>query len=212
MLDRLATRLRQRLERALTKVRTLHGMRVEVFNQRADIDDERLFARVDEALGTIVRADPRRFARLARDLRVIHVRRGMTRGAYFHEGRVCVLDNTFVANPQFSATEVAACIVHEAMHARVAVMGVRRQPGLLPKEERLCRKAEIAFASRVPDGAPVVARATAALESRDADVAPAIDYAEVRRRVAAADLQAMRAPLWMKRLIARRNGIALPDA
>lgn len=209
MLSRFVQHVRQRLERTLTKVRTLHGMRVEVFNQRADIDDARLFARVDEALGMIARADPRRFARLARDLRVIHVRRGMTRGAYYHEGRVCVLDNTFVANPQFSATEVAACIVHEAMHARVAVMGVRRLPGMLPKEERLCRKAEIAFAARVPDGAPVLARATAALHARDADVAPAIDYAEVRRRVLAADLQAMRGPTWLKRIIARRNGITL---
>jgi hypothetical protein len=206
--------LRRRAERALTRVRTLHGLRVEVFNQRADIDDERLFARVDEALGLIASADPRRFRRLARDLRVVHVRRGMTRGAYVHPTRTCILDNTFVANPAFTAAEVAACIVHEAMHARIACMGVRRRVEDLPREERLCRRAEIAFAERVPDGAaaqPVIARASAALELRDDDVAPAIDYAEVRRRVAAADLAALRAPRWYKRWIARRLGVTLPE-
>lgn len=196
------------LERLLTKRRTLHGIPVEVFNRRADIEDERLFARLDEALALVARTDPRRLRRMRRDLSVLHVRRGMTRGAFVPATRACILDNTFVANPQFSATEVAACIVHEATHARVHAMGVRR--GDLPKEERLCRKAEIAFATGLPDGDRVVARAGAALVSRDDEVAPAIDYAEVRRRVLAADIAALRAPGWVKRWLAWRAGVVLP--
>lgn len=212
MLRRFRLWLVRRMEAALTQVRTLHGLRVEVFNQRADIDTETLFERTDAALGLIASTDPHRFRRLARDFRVIHVRRGFTRGAYYHDGRMCVLDNTFVANPAFTTAEVAACIVHEAMHARIACMGVRRRAEDLPREERMCRGAEIAFAERAPGGERVIARAAAAMAASDDDVAPRIDVAEVQRRVLAADIAAMTAPRWVKRIVARRAGITLPDA
>ena len=201
----------RRVEAAFTQTRTLHGIPVEVLNQRADIDTEVLFERTGAALAMIAASDPRRFRRLARDLRVIQVRRGFTRGAYYHDGRRCVLDNTFVANPAFEPVEIAACIVHEAMHARIACMGVKRRPEQLPREERMCRRAEVAFAERAPGGERVLARAAPALELADDDVAPSIDFAEVQRRVLAADLAAMQAPRWLKRWIARRNGIALPE-
>jgi hypothetical protein len=100
------------------------------------------------------------------------------------------------------------------MHARVAAMGVRRDArdaASRAHEERICRKAEIAFAELTPEGAPVIARAAAALVSRDDDVAPTIDYAEVQRRVLAADLAAAPVPAWVKRWVARRRGLTLPS-
>ena len=210
MLRRLRQWIDRRIERRLTRTRTLHGITVTVMNRRTDIDEETLWARTDAALALIATVDPRRFRRMARDFSVLHVRRGFTRGAFYQQSRACVLDNTFVANPQFTITEVAACLVHEAMHARVQAMGVTRGRDDRAHEERICRKAEIAFAERAPDGERVIARARAALESVDTDVAPTIDYAEVQRRVMAADLAASPAPMWLKRWVARRQGLTLP--
>lgn len=212
MLRRLAQWIDRRIDRAVTQTRTLHGIRVVVLNRRPDIQEDVLFERVDAALARIAQVDPRRFRRLARDLAELHVRRGFTRGAFYPASRTCVLDNTFVANPQFGIDDVAACIVHEAMHARVAAMGVRVEGRDRAREERICRKAELAFAARTPDGAPsVVARAGAVLTASDEDAAPTIDYAEVRRRVAAADLAAAPLPGWYKRWLARRHGLTLPQ-
>ena len=214
MAGRLARWIERRLERALAREQVLHGVRVVVYNRRTDITEAQLFERIEAALALIGRVDPRRLRRLARDFSVLHVRRGFTRGAYYQQTRACVMDNTFVANPRFTITEIAACIVHEATHARVAAMGVRREASddaTRAHEERICRKAEIAFAERAPDGAPVIERARAALESRDDEVAPTIDYAEVQRRVLAADLAAAPLPAWLKRWIARRRGLALPS-
>jgi hypothetical protein len=211
MLRRLLQWLDRRIDKAVTRVRTLHGVRVVVLNRRPDIEEEVLFARVDAALGLIARVDARRFRRLSRDLVELHVRRGFTRGAFYPATRTCVLDNTFVANAQFTVNDVAACIVHEAMHARVAAMGVRVEGRDRAREERICRKAELAFAARTPDGAPsVVERAGAVLVASDEDAAPVIDYDEVRRRVAAADLAAAPLPGWYKRWLARRHGLTLP--
>src|SRR5690349_19682543 len=142
MLQRFNAWLERRLERTLSRERTIHGVRVVVYNRRADIDEETLFARTEAALALVARVDPRRFRRLSRDLAVLHVRRGFTRGAYYHATRACVLDNTFVANPRFAVTEVAACLVHEATHARIAAMGVRRDGDAAARahEERICRR------------------------------------------------------------------------
>jgi hypothetical protein len=47
----------------------------------------------------------------------------------------------------------------------------------------------------VPDGAPIVERAMAALEGPDEQVAPEIDPELAARRVAEADLKALRAKI-----------------
>jgi hypothetical protein len=53
----------------------------------------------------------------------------------------------------------------------------------------------------------VVDRALASLASADEEVAPVIDWEIAGRRVASADLDALSAPPWMKRAIARRAGL-----
>src|SRR5688572_7185852 len=78
MLRRLLQWIDRRIDRAVTQVRTLHGIRVVVLNRRPDIQEEVLFERVEAGLGLIAEADPRRFRRLAQDFVELHVRRGYT--------------------------------------------------------------------------------------------------------------------------------------
>ena len=63
-------------------------------------------------------------------------------------------------------------------------MRVNRRYTNMADEERLCRRAEIAFGERAPGGAPVVARAREILGLSDEEVAPGIDLtvAEARLR------------------------------
>ncbi|MBA2626606.1 MAG: hypothetical protein H0U85_01185, partial [Gemmatimonadales bacterium] len=92
---------------------------------------------------------------------------------------------TFTVNPAFSLAEVAATILHEAMHARLHSLGLALDDSR--RQERFCRSAEIDFGMVVPGGEPVVARARAALGLADEEIAPAIDPALAARRVAEAD-------------------------
>jgi hypothetical protein len=66
-------------------------------------------------------------------------------------------------------------------------MGVGACVDRAAREERLCRRVELAFGRQVPGGEAVVARALESLELDDGDVAPAIDWALARRRVSEAD-------------------------
>ena len=124
-------------------------------------------------------------------------------------GTVSAIDGTSitVTAADGTPTQVAATILHEAMHARLDNAGVKYDPGSAAKHERFCRRAEVEFGMVAPDGAPVVDRALASLASADDEVAPAIDWELAGRRVNEADLAALSAPSWMKRAIARRAGL-----
>jgi hypothetical protein len=88
---------------------------------------------------------------------------------------------------------VASSIVHEGVHARVEAFGVRRAGRDSAREERLCRRAELAFGQSLPAalGAPVIERARASLGLEDAEVAPAIDWQLARARQDAVDRSAL---------------------
>lgn len=195
----------------LPEERVVRGLPVTLINTRPDIDSEHVFARLDAALGLIERYQPSHFRRLPRDFARIQVRRFPCRGAYFPDTRICLVELTFVVNPDFTPTQVAATILHEAMHARLDNAGVKYETTSAAKHERFCRRAEVEFGMMAPDGAPVVERALASLASADEEVAPAIDWEIAGRRVAEADLGALRAPDWMKRAIARRAGLDAGD-
>jgi hypothetical protein len=90
-------------------------------------------------------------------------------------------------NPRHSLAEIAASIVHEATHARIAAMCGPLPQHQRAREERLCRAAELEFGLAIPDGAVVVERARAALAMADRDVAPEVDWEQAAGRVAAAD-------------------------
>jgi hypothetical protein len=149
--------------------------------------------RLDEALGLIERYAPARLAHFRRDVRQISVVRFPCRGAYFPDERVCVTELTFLARRDITAAPVAASILHEGVHARVDRCGVSRTDRDRAKEERLSRRAEVAFGRALPPelGEPVIERALASLTLDDEGVAPTVDWAEAARRTDAADRQAL---------------------
>jgi hypothetical protein len=207
VIRRWQQRLRERAEGVRTEARTVRGVRVVVYNTRPDVDTAHVFARLDAALGLIEQYQPWNFRRLRRDFAQIVVRRYPCRGAYFPAERTCLVELTFSVNPSFSEAQVAATILHEAMHARLDRMGVAYAPESAARHERFCRRAEIEFGQAVPGGEPVVDRALVSLAGADAEVAPVIDWAVANRRVAEADLAALQAPEWLKRVAARRRGL-----
>ena len=171
---------------------TLHGVPVEVINTRADIAIADVLARLDESLALIGTYQPWRLAHLQRDINGIRVERFACRGAFIPQDNVIITELTFLARRDITAAPVAASILHEGVHARVHAMGVYRTSAELPREERVCRRAELAFGQALPLelGAPVVERALASLSLDDRGVAPLVDWQEAQRRQDAADRNA----------------------
>ena len=169
----------------------ISGLRVQIENTRPDINSAEVLTRLEQALNLIATYAPRRLRRMQRDLAGIVVRRFACRGAFFYQERECLVELTFTVNPRHSLSEIAASIVHEATHARLAAMCGPLPQHHRPREERLCRKAELEFGLALPDGEVVVERARIALQMADQDVAPAVDWAEATRRVNSADRGAL---------------------
>ena len=185
--------LRRWIDKNLPTVRALRGFEVVIENTRDDIATDDVMTRMDEALALIERYQPWRLAHMRRDLLRFRVLRYPCRGAYVPADRTVITELTFLARRDITAAPVAASMVHEGMHARVHALreafGGGDDPSQMPREERLCRRAELDFGQALPPelGAPVVERALATLDMGDADVAPAVDWAEAARRVDAVD-------------------------
>lgn len=178
-------------------VPTMHvvrGVPVLIENTRPDIANDAVLERLDEALALIGQYQPWRLRHLQRDVRHIHVVRYPCRGAYIPGQRICVTELTFLARRDITAAPVASSIIHEGMHARVDRMGVRAAGRDRAREERMCRKAELAFGESLPPslGEPVVARAMESLGLADHEVAPEIDWRLARARQDAIDRNASR--------------------
>lgn len=166
---------------------SVRGIPVLVNNSRPDIETSDVLARLERTLALIERHVPHHFRHLKRDFAYILVERFACRGAYFHEQRACLVELTFTVNPDFSDAEVAATILHEAMHARLHQLGFRLEMEDRARQERFCRKAEIEFGQLVPDGSRVLARAEATLVLSDEEVAPIIDPRLAAQRIAEVD-------------------------
>jgi len=169
----------------------IFGLPVIVENTRPDIKTHEVITRLERALTLIRDYVPHLFRHLERDFDHIIVKRFACRGAYFHEQRACLVELTFSVNPDFSDAEVAATILHEAMHARLHVLGFPLEMGDRARQERFCRKAEIEFGRLVPDGQRVVARAEWTCELSDDEVAPEIDPRLAAQRIAEVDRAAL---------------------
>ena len=171
--------------------RTIDGIRVEVLNTRDDVSTERVFRRAEAVIERVRQYQPWRLAHIRRDIAGIVVIRYACRAAYFPDTRLCMLELTFMANEQFSDSQVAASFVHEGMHARLDRLAEKY--GVMPfaearaRHERICRRAELDFGLAVPDGAPVVQRAVDSMRLADEEVAPAIEWGEAGRRIAEVD-------------------------
>jgi hypothetical protein len=190
MLERLIKFVRQATSSTISQFSVL-GIPIVVDNTRPDIRTEDVVARLERCLSLIQRYVPHHFRHLARDFSYIVVQRFACRGAYFHEQRACLVELTFTVNREFSDAEVAATILHEAMHARLHALGFPLEMEDRARQERFCRRAEIEFGSLVPDGRKVVERAqwTAALD--DDEVAPVVDPRLAAQRIAEVDRAAL---------------------
>jgi len=191
--------------RAATTSTTVRGLPIVVHNTRPDVATVDVLRRLDEALALIERYAPHHFRRLRRDFDRILVQRYACRGAYLPEAHTCLVELTFTVNRDFTPSQIAATILHEAMHARLHRAGVPLEMADRARQERFCRKAEIEFGKAVPDGARIVERALAAHHAPDQDVAPVIDPALAESRIAEADRRALGTSSWLERLIARRH-------
>ncbi|HEU4722789.1 MAG TPA: hypothetical protein VFS59_15630, partial [Gemmatimonadaceae bacterium] len=171
--------------------RVIDGIRVDVLNTREDVSTERVFRRAEAVIARVRQYQPWRLAHIRRDIAGIVVMRYACRAAYFSEQRLCMLELTFMANEQFSDSQVAASFVHEGMHARLDRLATTY--GVMPfalapaRHERICRRAERDFGLAVPDGGPVVQRAVQSMRLADEEVAPTIEWQEASRRVAEVD-------------------------
>jgi hypothetical protein len=167
------------------------GIPVVVNNTRPDIDTGDVIARLVRSLALIEQYVPWHFRHLRRDFFGIVVQRFACRGAYFHEQRACLVELTFTVNAQFSDAEIAATILHEAMHARLHLLGFPLEMEDRARQERFCRRAEIEFGRLVPNGDAVVERARWTADLSDDEVAPEIDPRVAAQRIAEVDRAAL---------------------
>lgn len=167
----------------------IRGLNVVVINTRPDIATSIVVERLDEALGLIERYQPWRLKHLQRDLKEIRVERFACRGAFMPDQRTCITELTFLARRDIQAGPVASSILHEGVHARVHAMGVSPYDRDRSREERICRRAELAFGRALPEelGAPVIERAMESLGLADVDVAPVINWHDAQARIDAVD-------------------------
>jgi hypothetical protein len=177
---------------------TVRGFPVALQNTRPDIATPFVIERFSAALDLIELYQPWRMRHLRRDVVQFWVAAYPSRGVYFPADRTILTELSFLARaPEFSPAQVASSILHEGVHARVHQMGVHLGFGGArdaAREERLCRRAEIAFGQSLPLdlGAPVIARAADALALDDAAVAPVVDWAEAHAAKERADREAVR--------------------
>ena len=174
----------------VTERHHVRGLSVRIVNSRSDTSSEQVLARLTQALDLIAVYAPRRLRRMRHDFAGIVVRRFPCRGAFFHQERECLVELTFTVNPRHTLAEIASSIVHEATHARVARRCGPLPVRMRPREERICRRAELEFGLALPAGADadvVVQRARASLALSDPEVAPRIDWSVGARLIAEVD-------------------------
>jgi hypothetical protein len=177
----------------------VQGLPVFDLDPDARTIEPELTARIDEALQIIDHFAPARFDRLRRDVRRILLRRmpGL-QGKYWPALDAVVLDREFVQRRGNAL--IALVLVHEATHARLEHAGFRYHPEMRARIERICTRAEIALAERMPGSEVALTRLNRAL-----DRAGPTDQQLVQYHLAEA--QAAGSPAWVLHLLRRRYGL-----
>jgi hypothetical protein len=125
---------------------------------------------VERALNLIKLHDRVRYHRLIQDVERVWVRLVPHGSGTFNEAiNTCELDTRFVCVETSTPEQIASMIVHEATHARLLRSGIDYSEDLRARVEAVCVRREIAFATRLPNGAQVRERAERNLESYTAD-------------------------------------------
>jgi len=136
----------------LSKHTPYDGLTISVLEGR--VESGELATRVKSALALLREHDPRCYRRLKADCERIWVRvLAGTIGGYIDGLRAICLDERFVASHMNRDSDIAATIVHEAMHARLCSYGIVYGDGDSARIERACFRREVAFASMFPESA-----------------------------------------------------------
>jgi hypothetical protein len=110
--------------------------------------------RVEEALRLIKQYDARCYFRITRDLKRIWVNLVPDAIACYQRSlQACVLDERYVLSEKTTPQRLALTIIHEATHARLERCGLDYELKLRPRIEAVCLRRELAFVSKLPNGA-----------------------------------------------------------
>lgn len=176
---------------------------VEVDGLWVGADAPASLSKIEEALRLIRERDPRRYARLTRDLESVWVvLLAGALGQFQHRDWTCELDERFVA--EASVERVALTIVHEATHARLWRRGFRYEPEIRHRVEAICFGEERAFATRLP----AFEELEGELDAYRGMPADAWSDKEMRRahfRGSVAALKHLNAPRWLIGYLLRRT-------
>ena len=154
--QRMADPLLERLS-----VRRLRDSVVLADVEAADGDETGL-DRLEVALDTLEEADSRRYRRIMRELRAIHlVALEAYAGRYRHGSRTCHLDRGLLISRE--PLETAASIVHEATHGRLMDRGIGYGADIRTRVERACDREQVRFLERADAGLETVERCRARL-------------------------------------------------
>jgi hypothetical protein len=113
-----------------------------------------VFERVAEAVLLIKTLDPRRYARVLRDVDrvLVTVLQSGFVAQYNSALGACELDERFVLAESTLPEVIAGMIVHEATHARLRRCGFVYSEDRRERIEGVCLRQEMAFLSRTPNG------------------------------------------------------------
>jgi hypothetical protein len=115
-----------------------------------------LLPRIESALLLVNQYSPLHYARLLRDLDRIWIYLLPHAAAEYHASiNACVIDKRYIANLDTSVEELATTILHEATHARLDRCGIKYEEARRTRIEAICCRRELAFATRLPDSAPL---------------------------------------------------------
>src|SRR4029077_15279567 len=160
----LATAFRSALLRLLARTCPHKQVRgFEVVDLGASGSLEFFAKKVSDALQLIETHDPPRFARLQRDMKRFALIPGG--GEFYHHGLGAYVMDLGSAEAR-SVSELAATMVHEATHARLARAGFFPSEAEKERIERICTEAEAAFAEKLPDAPGLAENVRAKLSTR----------------------------------------------
>jgi hypothetical protein len=178
--------------RVFRRIHTVRGFRVVLDNFRPDIRSKDVLARFEEAVELLERTQPWRLAHIRRDVYQFWIARKPVRGAFYSDGPTIMTELTFLARRDIGAEVVAACILHEGVHARIHHWRRRMNANASARHERICRRAELAFGHALGErGAAVVSRAAESLALADEEISPEIDWAEASREMNRLDAETL---------------------
>ena len=152
---------------------SIHQIPVSIYTHDTEFDADALWPPLQQALDLIAHYRSTWIRRMQQNGNTINVR--LIPGL-----RARLEDRSITLNPhllvQFTPAQIAASIVHEAMHAHIRACGLWHLMSRA-REERMCRAAEsrlgsVLVESGVEGARLVVERALAGLQASDEDVAP----------------------------------------